>query len=401
MTSPARAAGAAAVLTAAVLLTTACGRHDPGPAAAAAAAPAVRVPVETVAPAGVPETVEAVGTVRSTKQSVLSSKIVAAVVAVHVREGRGVEPGQLLVELDDREVRGGLDRARAGLREAQSGLDETERAIAAAERAVESAAAQERLAGVTYRRMRELVDRELIARQEHDEAAARLQVATAEAARAAETRAALVARRRQAQARIEQARADLDTAGVVAGHARVTAPSRGIVAARTVEPGNLAAPGVPLLTLEEERYRLEVAVSESELARLRPAQRAEVEIDAAGRGLEGTIVEIVPAADPLSRTFTVKIELPRVAGLRSGVYGRARFAVGERRALLVPRAAITTQGQLDGVYVVDDTRVARLRLVKTGKTRGERVEILAGLAGGEQVVARAAGVADGQAIETR
>jgi multidrug efflux pump subunit AcrA (membrane-fusion protein) len=401
MRRSARAALGGVLLGASALGALGCERHDAAPGARATAAAPVAVGVETATPTVVPEALEAVGTVRSWKQSVLSSKIVAAVVAVHVREGQVVEPGQVVVELDDRDVRAQLARAHAALREAQSGLEEVDRSIDGAERAVEGALAQEQLARITHDRMRQLVERELIARQDHDEAAARLRVATAESAGAREAKAALQARRRQAQARIEQARAEVDNARVMAGHARLVAPGTGVVAARTVEVGNLAAPGVPLLTFEEERYRLEVTVNESDIARLRLGQRADVAVEAAGVAMAGAITEIVPAADPLSRTFLVKIDLPRARGLRSGVYGRATFAVGERRALLVPRTAVSTQGQVEGVYVVGTGDVARLRLVKTGKGRGDRVEILSGLADGERLVTEAARVADGQAVAVR
>jgi len=103
------------------------------------------------------------------------------------------------------------------------------------------------------------------------------------------------ARRQQAVARIAQAEADLDGATVALGYARITAPTDAIVVARTVEVGNLAAPGTPLLTVEEERYRLEATVPESDVARLRVGQPATVAVDALGRTLAGAIVEIVPA----------------------------------------------------------------------------------------------------------
>ncbi len=383
-------------LLVAAALGAGCSRNAETPAAPPVAA--ARVALETVEPRAVADTVEAVGTVRSRQQSVLSSRIVAAVVAVHVREGQTVRAGQVLVELDDRDVRAQLDRARAGLREATSVLEEVERSIEGAERAVESAEAAEELARVTHDRYRRLLERELVARQDYDQARSRLRVATAEAARARQALAAQLARRQQAQARIEQARAEVEGAAVAAGHARIVAPGPGIVAARTVEVGNLAAPGTPLLALDEERYRLEAAVHESDLPRLRLGQRAAVTIDALGRPLEGPIVEIVPAADPLSRTFTVKVELPPVPGLRSGLYGRAAFGVGTREALLVPRAAVTRQGQLESVYVVEGG-VARLRLVRTGKVHTDRLEVLSGLAPGERVVVDARGVVDGQPLD--
>ncbi len=397
-----RATGVALVLTvAAAVALTACSRTEQADDRGRGKPPMARVHVETVVPQAVPDTIEAVGTVRSRQQSVLSAKIVAVVVAVHAREGDRVTPGRLLVELDDRDAKAQLRRAEAALREARSGLDEADRAIEAADRAVDAARAQQEMAQVTHARYRQLLDRELIAAQDYDEAAARHRVATAELARVGEVKASLAARRQQALARIASSEAEMDAAAIVAGYARITAPGAGIVVAKTVEVGNLAAPGVPLLTLDEERYRLEATVQESDLRRLRLGQRADVAIDAVGRALAGSIAEIVPAADPVSRTFTVKIDLPALPdGVRSGLYGKAHFVVGERRALLVERAAVSVRGQLETVFVVDAGNVARLRLVKTGRAVGERVEILAGLGAGERVVGEAARVADGQPVET-
>jgi multidrug efflux pump subunit AcrA (membrane-fusion protein) len=373
-----------------------CAREQPRQETRAAAP--MRVTVEPVAPVTVEDTVDAVGTVRSRAQTVLSSRIVASVLAVHVREGDGVIAGQTLVQLDSRDVRAQLTRAEAALREARSALEEVDRSIGAADRSIESAEAHAELSRLGHDRSRRLVERELIARHDHDEAVTRLRVSTAELAHARETRAAMSARRRQIEARIEQAAAEVENASVLVGYARITAPAAGIVAARTVEIGNLAAPGVPLLTIDEQRYRLEAGVHESDLPRVTLGQRAAVSIDSLDTRLDGRIGEIVPAADPQSRTVTVKIDLPSLSGLRSGLYGRATFSTGVRTVVTVPRSALTTAGQLDGVFVVERGDVVRMRLLKTGKTHGERVEVLSGLAAGDRVVVAGSEVRDGEQV---
>ncbi len=102
----------------------------------------------------------------------------------------------------------------------------------------------------------------------------------------------------------------------------------------------------------------------------------------------GTVEEIVPASDPATRSYTVKIGLLNVDGtqLRSGLYGKARFIIGQRNVLAIPQTAVTQQGQLVGVFVVDQSGVARLRLVKTGRVIGDRVEVLSGLNEGEEII---------------
>jgi len=152
----------------------------------------------------------------------------------------------------------------------------------------------------------------------------------------------------------------------------------------------MAMPGTALLTIENDAdYQLEVAVEESQLDKIHLHDQARVEIDAIGsKDLACSVNEIVPAADPNSRSYVVKVGLPNIGGiqLRSGLYGKARFVSGQRQLLAISQQAITQRGQLVSVFVVDPSGVARMRLIKTGKILGDRVEVLAGLNDGEQIV---------------
>ena len=98
-------------------------------------------------------------------------------------------------------------------------------------------------------------------------------------------------------------------------------------------------------------------------------------------------MQIVPAADPASRSFLVKVELPAETRLRSGFFGRARFPRGEGSALLIPRTSLVERGQLQGVYVLDANQIAGLRYVTLGRSTGDQVEVLSGLQAGEKLVA--------------
>ena len=112
--------------------------------------------------------------------------------------------------------------------------------------------------------------------------------------------------------------------------------------------------------------------------------------------------EIVPSADPASRTFLVKIDLPRDSGCRSGEYGTASFAVGDSKRLTVPRAAVVAHGQLEGAYVIGPQNTVEFRLAKAGKDLGERVEILSGLSEGERVaVSQLQHLRDGVVVEAQ
>lgn len=149
------------------------------------------------------------------------------------------------------------------------------------------------------------------------------------------------------------------------------------------------------MTIEDNsRYRLEVSVEDSMLGQIRLGTPSQISIDAVGtEEFSRRVTEIVPASDPGSRSSTVKIDLLDVKGssgsravLRSGLYGRARFSIGQKRILKVPLKAILQRGQLVSVFVVDSSQILRLRLIKTGKQYGEQLEVLSGLSDGDRVV---------------
>jgi multidrug efflux pump subunit AcrA (membrane-fusion protein) len=316
------------------------------------------------------------------------------VINLRAREGDKVSAGQALIEIDNRDASAQLQKANAGLRQAHEGLAEVDQAINAAKSAQAAADANKRLADSTYARYQALFERKSISPQEFDEARAKQEMAEAEARQAAYTLNVLAAKRRQALAQIDQAKAEVANAQVFVGYARITSPISGVVVAKHTEVGSMATPGTPLLTIEDgSRYRLEVAVEESQLGKIGMGRRARLRIDALGADdLEGGVSEITPAADPMSRSYAVKIDLPARQGLRSGLYGVARFTSGRKQAILIPQKAVAQRGQLAGVFVVDDAGVARLRLIKTGKAYGENVEALSGLSDGERIVVD--GVAD-------
>jgi multidrug efflux pump subunit AcrA (membrane-fusion protein) len=346
--------------------------------------------IEVVQPSVVDDYYEAVGTVRAKNGSVVAAKIMGNIIAFHVREGDTVRAGQVLVEIENRDAGIQLQKTRAGVRESQDSLEEVERSIRAAESARAAARANETLAKATFNRYEMLLERRSVSPQEFDEVRARHEISKAESERADRMLQVAKARHNQVQARIDQAKADVATAQVYIGYSRITAPINGVVVSKQADVGSMAMPGTPLLTIENSsRYQLDASVVESQLAKIGLHDRVRVVIEALGeKEVEGTVEEIVPAADPASRSFVVKVALTNVPGaqLRSGLYGKARFVTGQRKLLAIPQVAMTQQGQLTSVFVVDQSGVARLRLIKAGKAFGDRVEVLSGLTEGEQIV---------------
>jgi membrane fusion protein, multidrug efflux system len=355
---------------------------------AATATPAISVHAATVSSQDWPDAYEATGTVRARTATVLSSKVMAYVRQVAAQVGDRVKEGQELITLDAQDLDANVRRAEAAEAEVRSTFLEADNGVAGAKANLD-------LAHSTFQRIEELASKKSISNQEFDEASARLKSAQAayEMARA---------KRSQLDSRLAQVEEEIRAARIMRDYARISAPFSGVVTAKSVEPGNLAAPGAPLLTIEREgAYRLEASVDESKLPFVKPGQTVDVALEALDRRLTARVSEIVPAVDAASRAYTVKIELPALPNLRSGMFGRAWFPMGARKVVAVPAPAVVERGQLQSVFVIEDG-LARNRLITTGKRGPNAVEVLSGLSEGEKLVSPiAAGLADGVRVEVR
>jgi RND family efflux transporter MFP subunit len=175
-----------------------------------------------------------------------------------------------------------------------------------------------------------------------------------------------------------------------------------VVTKKWADVGDLATPGKPLIGLEDpSMLQLEADVPDAIASRIQQNARLTIQVDSLKGELAGTVMEIAPTADPASRTFRVKLDLPPTAGLRSGQFARLIVPVGESNSVRVPTSAVVVRGQLEILFVVTNQR-AQLHLVKTGRTIGDEVEILAGLNTGESVVVGGADLlTDGQPVEAK
>ena len=334
--------------------------------------PAVPAPAEKihglavmqVQKTSVPEVVEATGTVRAALSAQLSSQVMGTITRVNVHEGDRVRRGEVLVAIDE-------SLQQAAFAGANAGLHASQESIAAAD-------ADYALAESTMKRYQMLYDKKSVSPQEFDEMKTRL--------------AAAKARRDAAHAGREQAEAGVSQAGTAMSFTKVRAPFDGLVIARLAEPGAMASPGVPLLTVEDpSRFRLEATVDESKIGAVRLGESVPVVIDALGeQSIEGKVTQIVPAVDPGSRTFTVKIDLPANPQMRTGLFGRARFARGQHEAIAIPKSAVLNRGQLQAVYVVGSDQLASLRYVTLGPASSDQVEVLSGLQSGDRIVVQPA-----------
>jgi len=385
MTGRTYSPGAVAVITGLVL--AGCSSQTDTTRAGAGAGAPVSVTVATVAMTDVGDTFEAGGVVQARTTATIMARIQAPVLEVRVSPGDRVRAGQPLVVLDGTD----LDAHARSARAAALAADQSVAAAAADQQAADAALA---LARATHERIAGLQAKRSATAQELDDATGALRAAEARAAGAA-------ARARSAASLVDSAGAASEGAATTASFASITAPFDGVVAEKMVEPGNMAAPGTPLLRLEDTRgFRLDVRVDESRIGQIARGAVVPVSLDSGTGGatitLSGTLSDIGRAVDADARAFLVKIALPETAGLRSGTFGRAHFGAASRRALTVPAGAVVRRGQMTSVLVVEQD-VARLRLVSVSGT-----EVLAGLSEGEVVIVEAPStVTDGRRVTIR
>ncbi len=308
----------------------------------------------------VPVNLRATGTVHARETAAISAQVAGRIRAVLVHAGDTVRAGETLAVLDDAALR--------------SSLAQSEAAVAAAENeqaAVESGA---RLAASTLARYRQLETEKSVSPQEMDEVTRRAQAATAQLD--------------AASAQTQAARAQESGARTMLGYTRLLAPFAGVVTARLADPGTLATPGAPLLQVDRAGpLELDATVDESAFGVVHRGMKTQVAIDGADAApLTGTVAEIDPAADPSSRSFLVKIDLPSSPALHAGMYGTAELPNGLRQAILIPRSAVVARGSLDCAYVLDENGVAQLRTLTLGAPHGNLVEVLSGVSAGEKLV---------------
>ena len=360
------------LLVVVAVVTAACGTVPAVPHADGSAPVAVTVaPVVRVSR---PAVIEAGGTLHGQRAVVVASRVMGPVVAVPVMAGDRVRAGQVLVQIDDA-------AAAADVRSAAAARVAADRQYARAQAEASAAASAATLARATHARIAALAARRSATAQELDAALAALDAAEAQVAAADAGVAAADAARTRAVAGGDGARA-------VAAWARVTAPFAGLVTETFVEPGAMAAPGSALVRVEDTAaFEVDVRLDESRAHWARPGDTVTVLVDVAG-GIDerqGRITEVGRAAGVDTRAVTVTVTLETADGLRSGMFARVRLPGPAREAIVVPPSAVVRRGQLTSVFVVEGT-TARMRLVRVAAADATGIEIVAGLAEGEQIV---------------
>lgn len=352
-----------ATWTAAVALLTGCGGHESAENEQAAAPVAVQLaPVRLEQ---VPVTVTAVGTTEPYARATPGTRLLGRVLQVNVQEGQRVAEGAVLVRIEGADLDARRQQAASALQEVQAVLVNAENNL---------------------RRVRNLYEERAVPKQSLD---------------AAETE------HRRAEAAVAAAQGGLQEVDANLGYSTIRSPLSGVVVRKFVQPGDMAQPGAPLFTVEQQDpMQVTVEIGERDLPYIQVQAPVHVEVEALGgagkSGWMGRVEAIVPSVDPTSRTFQVKVLVDNPEGtLHSGMFARVGFQKGERPGLLVPEAAVVRRGQLEGVFVVRAGQ-ARLRWVRLGRAFGGQREVIAGLEAGELVVASGVErLRDGAAVEVR
>ncbi|MGC8549168.1 MAG: efflux RND transporter periplasmic adaptor subunit [Acidobacteriaceae bacterium] len=318
------------------------GMVHPGKVTAAQTS-AAGTPLYTVTAVTAPLITEKVGAVQPQVRSTVSARVTASVIALPVVAGQHVRKGEVLVRLDDRDLQTMVRQASEELRQSEATRD---------------------LAQSDYERDKGLYEKAVIPKSDFDVTNMRLRTSTAD-----------VAAKQQA----------LRDAQVYLTYTVVRSPYDGVIIDKLSDVGDMAAPGKPLLSMYESgRLWLEAAVPEEQSADLHIGKTYKVRLDAMDKAMEGRLVEVVPSADPSSRTITARVTIPYADNIFPGLFGRMYLPTGERLRTMVPNHAILRIGEL-AMVDVDEDGVLRRRSVQLGQQIGDQVEVLSGLVPGEKV----------------
>ncbi|WP_031432874.1 efflux RND transporter periplasmic adaptor subunit [Methylomarinum vadi] len=285
------------------------------------------------------------GTIRSRSIAKIAPKLNARILEVTVNAGDAVKKGEVIARLDEQALRASYQEALAVLNAAQAQADQ---AIA------------------DEKRIKELYSKEAATRQNYD---------------------AVVARANTARATVKQARSAVKQIKVNLGENVLLAPFDGIISERLKEPGDMGLPNDPIVILQKpDDLRMEAAIPTSCAKRITLGMPVDIRIDTLNKKITGRIDEIVPEIDPLTRTQLVKAALPSSEGLIPGLFAWLEQSCEEHQnVLLIPVSAVLHYGQLEAVKIVENKQVYT-RHIRTGKQRGDKVEVLSGLREGETIL---------------
>lgn len=334
------------------LLVASCGSEDKKPVVDNT--PAIRVKTSQVAANSNSPFLSVSGKIQATNSADLSTRMMGYVNKVHVNVGDKVRKGQLLVSINNSDLQAKKAQINAGITEANAALSNAQK---------------------DYNRFKNLFADNSASQKEMDDMTANYEMA---------------------KARVEGANQMKNEINAQFAYSNITAPFSGTVTSKNVEAGNMANPGVPLISIETPgNFEVMAMVPETEISEIKSGTTVDVLVKSINKTLKGKVKEVSTSAKNTGGQYLVKIDLYKTeANILSGMFTTVLFPV-ERKAtssmVLIPKDAIVTNGQLSGVYTVSQSNTALLRWLRLGRTFGDQVEVLSGLNADEAYIVSAEG----------
>jgi len=339
-------------LTATAFFVTSCGSEDKK--AVVDNSPAIVVKTRQVDTNGNSPFLSLSGKIQASNSADLSTRMMSYVNKVHVNVGDKVSKGQLLVSINNADLQAKRAQVNAGITEAKAAFNNALK---------------------DYNRFKNLFSENSASQKEMDDMTANFEMA---------------------KARLESANQMKNEVNAQFTYSNITAPFSGTVTSKNVEAGNMANPGVPLISIETPgNFEVMAMVPETEISEIKTGTTVDVLVKSISQTIKGKVTEVSTSAKNTGGQYLVKIILDKTeANILSGMFTTVQFPV-ERKSkselVLVPSESIITNGQLTGLYTVSQSNTAMLRWLRLGRTYGDQVEVLAGLNAGEIYIVSAEG----------
>ncbi len=319
--------------------------------------PAVAVEVQEVASGSDSKFISASGTLESEKRAVISTRMMGYINDLKVSTGQKVRKGQLLVSINNDDLRAKKSQADAGIMQAQAGYNSAKK---------------------DFERFTALFKQQSASQKELDNVTTQFQMA---------------------EAGLNAAKAMRNEVMAQFAYSNITAPFDGTVTETFVKAGTMANPGAPLLTIEGGgELQAVVSISESDILKIKNGTSADIKLKSSNEVIKGKVTEISSSSQGSSGQYSVKLALDsKKDAALSGMFVNVIFPIEKDASatastmVVIPKSAVISQGQLNGVYTVTADNIALLRWLRLGRTYGDNIEVLSGLSAGEKYVVTADG----------
>jgi RND family efflux transporter MFP subunit len=316
--------------------------------------PAIKITVSKIAVNNSSQFLSVSGKIQASNSVDLSTRIMGYVKKVHVNVGDKVRKGQLLVSINNTDLQAKKGQVNAGIMQAKTAFNNADK---------------------NYKRFKNLFESRSVTQKEMDDMTANYQIA---------------------KAGLESANQMKNEINAQFAYSNITAPFTGVITSKNIEVGNMASPGMPLISIETPKdFEVITMVPETEISKIKNGITVNVLIKSLDKTIKGKVTEVSTSAKNTGGQYLVKLDLEKTdVHILSGMFTTVQFPV-ERNVkselVLIPNEVIVKNGQLSGIYTVSSSNTALLRWLRLGRTYGNQVEVLSGLNADESYIVSAEG----------